>query len=213
MELLAYLLFGSIVIFYLIYVFFRKKINVNKKIYIYSKILHYSCLILLSFNLILGLFDYSLRGNWTIKLLMWIFLLTSFIIQINPTNLKTKVEKLYFKMLLFAPTLLVVTWIIPMLGALTSYSFMLLFFTSDESVIYQDKQYVLSFEEGFLKHDYEFEVYKNNGIFKHKIKSVLLNEMNFDKIILVEEKQQHLYIKYREYDNQIIKDTLIFLNE
>lgn len=172
---------------------------------------HYLTIGLLIFNLTLNCFDYRFRGSWTIKIIMWFFLISSFIIQFRTDSLKSIIEKIYFKILLFSPSVLAISWIIPMLGAFICYSFMLLFNTYDHKIIYNDSKYKLSFEEGFLVYDYEFEVYRKNYILEHKIKSILLNDLNFDTIVKVKEVNDSLNIKFIEYDSKKIKDTLIRL--
>ncbi len=213
MDSLIFILFGGIFFFYLFYFAFRNKINVNDQIFKYSKQLHYSTVGLLLFNLILNYYGYYLRGVWTIKIVMWIFLISSFVIQFKRPSLKLKIEKIYFKILLFSPIALVLSWIVPMFGAFVCYSFMLLFNTYEDKIIYDDSNYKLSYEEGFLMYDYEFDVYKKTFIFEHKIQSVLLNEMNFDKIIKVKEENTFLHIQYVEYGSDELKDTLVSLKK
>lgn len=213
MDSLIFILFGGIFFFYLFYFAFRNKINVNDQIFKYSKQVHYSAVGLLLFNLILNYYGYNFRGVWTVKIVMWIFLISSFVIQFKRSSLKLKIEKIYFKILLFSPIALVLSWIVPMFGAFVCYSFMLLFNTYQDKIIYDDSHYKLSYEEGFLKYDYEFEVYRKTFIFEHKIQSVLLNEMNFDKIIKVKEENTFLTIQYVEYGSDELKDTLVSLKK
>jgi len=207
MDIIIFILFGGMVLFYILYFSFRKKIKVNDSVFYYANKIHFFTVGLIIFNIILHFYDINFRGNWTIKVIMWVFLISSFIIQFKTDSLKSAYIKFYFKILFFSPTVLVISWLIPMFGAFVCYSFMLFFNTYDNTIIYNDKNYKLSFEEGFLKYDYEFEVYRKNWIFEHKIKSVLLNEMNFDKIVKVNEENNCLRIKFLE--NAKMKDTLI----
>lgn len=213
MDILIYILYTLILLFYLIYIPFRKKINVKNNLFKYSITIHYICLSLILFNYTIELFDFNLRGRWTTKIIMWFYLLTSFVIQFKSDFLKSTFEKIYFKILLFFPSIFVISWIIPMIGAYICYSFMLLFNTYKDNVLFDNHQFKICFEEGFLLHDYEFEIYKKNFIFEHKIKSVLLNDMNFDKIISIKEDKEKLNIKFREYDTQKIMDTTINLRK
>ncbi len=210
MDILIYILFSVILIFYIIFFRFKKKIQINNRIFNISKTVHYLTIGIILFDIIIHLFDFKLRGLWTIKIVMWLYLTSSFLIQFKTELLKSKFEKKYFKILLLSPSVLVISWIIPMLGALICYSFMLLFNTYSDKVIFDNNQYKLNYEEGFLKYDYEFDVYKKNFIFEHKIKSVLLNDLNFDKILKVNEQNNNLKIKFL-YSKTKIKDTLIKL--
>jgi hypothetical protein len=75
---------------------------------------------------------------------------------------------------------------------------------------YDNNLYTLSFEEGFLMHDYDIEIYRKNFLFEHKVKSVILNEMNFNKIIHITQKDNFLKIKFTDNEANI-KDTLLNL--
>lgn len=163
-------------------------------------------------RLILKFFNLYFIGNWTTEIIMWFFLTTNFIIQFRTEYLKTTLEKTYFKILLISPSVLVLTWIIPMLGAYVSYSFMLLFNTYDDKIIYNDTNFKLSYEEGFLLHDNDFEVYKKIFLFEKEIKKVSRDEIDFEKINKVKLlNENQLKIEYIEYGTNIKKDTIINL--
>jgi len=141
-------------------------------------------------------------------------MISNFTVLININKLTKSIETIYFKILLFSPFILLISWIIPMLGAYICYSFMLLFNTYEDKVFYNDNKYRLSFDEGFLLHDYELKIYKKDFIFERKVKAFLLNEMNFDEITKVEElNQSKLKIEFREIDKQKICDTIISIKK
>jgi hypothetical protein len=104
---------------------------------------------------------------------------------------------------------LVIPWVFPMLGAYICYSFMLLFNTYEDKIIYNDNNFKLSYEERFLMHDDEFEVYKKLYLFEKEIKKVTRDEINFEKINkvkLINENQ--IEIEYIEFFTRIKKDTV-----
>ncbi len=187
MDFIIYILFGLILIFYITYFSLRKRISINRSVFNYSKKNHFITVLILLCSYILSCFNIYIRGIWTFEIIMWVFIISNFIIQFQTNYLKSKMEKVYFKCLLFCPSILALTWIIPMLGAYTCYSFMLLFNTYEERVIFNDEKYKLSYDEGFLLHDYELKIYSKNYIFERKVKTFILNDMNFEKISKVEE--------------------------
>jgi hypothetical protein len=212
MDVLIFILFGGIISFYVIYFAFRKKIKLNEKFFNFSIKIHYLTFGLMMCRLILKFFNLYFIGNWTTEIIMWFFLTTNFIIQFRTEYLKTTLEKTYFKILLISPSVLVLTWIIPMLGAYVSYSFMLLFNTYDDKIIYNDTNFKLSYQEGFLLHDNEFEVYKKIFLFEKEIKKVSRDEIDFEKINKVKLlNENQLKIEYIEYGTNIKKDTIINL--
>jgi hypothetical protein len=135
MDILIYILFSGICTFYLVFLTFRKKIHLNDKVFNISKNVHYLTFGLIIFNFIIYWFDFKLRGIWTFKIIMWIYLLYSFVVQFKIDYLKSRVEKNYFKILLYSPSVLAFSWLVPMLGAYLCYSFMLLFNTYYDKVL------------------------------------------------------------------------------
>jgi hypothetical protein len=70
----------------------------------------------------------------------------------------------------------------------------------------------LSYEEGFLVHDNEFEVYNKIFLFEKEIKKVSRDEIDFEKINKVKLlNENQLKIEYIEYGTNIKKDTIINL--
>ena len=210
MDVLIYILIGGIISFYIIYFAFRKKIKINDIFFKYSIKIHYLTFGLIMCSFILKFFDIYLLGNWTTEIIMWFFLFTNFIVQFRTEYLKTIFEKTYFKILLISPSVLVIPWVFPMLGAYICYSFMLLFNTYEDKLIYNDNNFKLSYEEGFLMHDYEFEVYKKIYLFEKEIKKVSRDEIDFEKINKVKLlNENQIKIEYIEYYTNIKKDTII----
>lgn len=211
MDMLIYILFGGMLLFYLVYFLFRKKIKVNEGILRSAKPIHLLTVGLIFVNIILFFFDLRLRGDWTQPIIMWVFLLSSFILQFHVTSVKSSVVRFYFQCLFYTPLIFVLSFIIPMLGAFLFYSFMLLFNSYGDKQIYDDKELNVRYKSGFLKQEDEFDVYQKQGILEKKRITLFRSDIDFDYIQKVSEKGNFLRIEFIDFDTKQKKDTLIEL--
>lgn len=209
--MLIYILFGGMLLFYLVYFLFRKKIKVSQGILRYAKPIHLLTVGLIFVNIILFFFDLRLRGDWTQPIIMWVFLLSSFILQFHVTSVKSSVVRFYFQCLFYTPLIFVLSFIIPMLGAFLFYSFMLLFNSYGDKQIYDDKELNVRYKSGFLKQEDEFDVYQKQGILEKKRITLFRSDIDFDYIQKVSEKGNFLRIEFIDFDTKQKKDTLIEL--
>lgn len=209
--MLIYILFGGMLLFYLVYFLFRKKIKVNEGILRSAKPIHLLTVGLIFVNIILFFFDLRLRGDWTQPIIMWVFLLSSFILQFHVTSVKSSVVRFYFQCLFYTPLIFVLSFIIPMLGAFLFYSFMLLFNSYGDKQIYDDKELNVRYKSGFLKQEDEFDVYQKQGILEKKRITLFRSDIDFDYIQKVSEKGNFLRIEFIDFDTKQKKDTLIEL--
>ena len=211
MDILIYILFGGMLLFYLVYFLFRKKIKVGEGVLRYVKPIHLLTVGLIFVNIILYFFDRRLRGDWTQPIIMWVFLLSSFILQFHVSSMKLSAVKFYFQCLFYTPLIFVLSFIIPMLGAFLWYSFMLLFNSYGDKLIYEDKELNVRYKSGFLKQENEFDVYKKQGILENKRITLFWEDIFFDCIHKVSENGDFLRVEFTDFDTKQKKDTLIKL--
>jgi hypothetical protein len=211
MDLINYFLFIAFVTFYIVYFVFRRKIKINSLVFKYSVKIHYLTIIILISIIVLSLFNLYLRGTWTNEIVMWVFLITNFIIQLKAENLRTEHEKKYFTFIFISPIFLILPWIIPMLGLAICVYFTYLFNEYEEK-IYVNREVKLCYEEKFFNYHEEFVVYKTLNIFEKEIRRVSRDEVDFEKILTVKLlKKEQIEIEYIEYDSNAKKDTIINL--
>ena len=98
-----------------------------------------------------------------------------------------------------------------MLGAFLWYSFMLLFNSYGDKLIYADKELNVRYKSGFLKQEDEFDVYKKQGILENKRITLFRSDINFNCIQKVSENGDFLRIEFTDFDTKQKKDTLIEL--
>lgn len=211
MDALIYILYCGMLLFYLVYILFRKKLKIGEDVLRYVKPIHLLTVGLIFVNIILYFFDLRLRGDWTQPIIMWVFLLSSFILQFHVTSIQSSVVRFYFQCLFYTPLISVLTFIIPMLGAFLFYSFMLLFNSYGDKKIYEDKELNVRYKSGFLKQEDEFDVYRKKGILENKRITLFRSDINFDYIQKVSEKGDFLRIEFTDFDTKQMKDTFIEL--
>ncbi len=211
MDILIYILFGGMLLFYLVYFLFRKKIKVGEGVLRYVKPIHLLTVGLIFVNMILYFFDLRLRGDWTQPIIMWVFLLSSFILQFHVSSMKLSAVKFYFQCLFYTPLIFVLSFIIPMLGAFLWYSFMLLFNSYGDKLIYEDKELNVRYKSGFLRQENEFDVYRKQGIIEKKRITLFWEDIYFNSVQKVSENGDFLSIEFTDFDTKQKKDTLIDL--
>ncbi|MEN9987701.1 MAG: hypothetical protein RLZZ585_740 [Bacteroidota bacterium] len=211
MDILIYILFGGMLLFYLVYFLFRKKIKVREGVLRYVKPIHLLTFGLILVNIILYFFDLRLRGDWTQPIIMWVFLLSSFILQFHASSMKLSAVKFYFQCLFYTPLIFVLSFINPMLGAFLWYSFMLLFNSYGDKQIYEDKELNVRYKSGFLMQENEFDVYKKQGIIENNRITLFREDICFDYVQKVSENGDFLRIEFTDFDTKQKKDTLIEL--
>ena len=96
MDIIIYILFGGMLLFYLVYFLFRKKIKVSEGVLRYVKPIHLLTVGLILVNVLLYFFDLRLRGDWTQPIIMWVFLLSSFILQFHASSMKFSAVRFTF---------------------------------------------------------------------------------------------------------------------
>jgi hypothetical protein len=213
MDALNYILFGSFISFYLLFWLLRKKIKIQDSLFRVVTKIHYFVLISILIIIILIPFGLYFRGEWTNEIIMWIFLFSNFIIQFNVESLKTEFEKVYFKVILFSPLVLIVSWIIPMFGLLISYNFIFLF-NHYEEIIYNDNELKFSYEEKLFNYHNEFLVYKKGYLFEKEIRYISRDEVDFEKITKAKLLNNHkIQIEFIESETKLKKEIILDLKK
>lgn len=210
-EYLTPLPFILILITYILYFIRRRKGTVFPKRLKVIKQLHYSLLAICLGLLIMSNFGFFLSSIWSTKIIAWAFLISACFIIVNRHTINNQFERTYVNILFFSPLLLIITWVIPMLGAWTCYSFSLFFYTDNSTIAFNDKNYMLKFEEGFLVYDYDPTLFIKYGIIQKKNKDIELNNWNFERNIEIKSiNEDTILIKYFD-QSKLLKDTLIKL--
>jgi hypothetical protein len=213
MDDLNYILFGGIILFYLVFLLFRKKIKIQHSLFKFTIKIHYFSLILLTTIILLMCFDLYFRGEWTNEIIMWIFLLSNLSVQFSVEYLKTEVEKIYFKTILLSPIILIASWIVPMFGLLIGFHFVLLF-NNYEEIIYNDNELKISFEQKLFNYHDDFLVYKKGYIFEKEIRYISRDEVDFEKINNVKLlNKQQIQLEFIERETKLRKEVTLDLKK
>lgn len=208
-DILIYTPFILIAVTYIVYFIIGKKNAIHPKVAHAIVQTNYFILAIGFLLVILSLFGYSLSSIWLPKILAWIYLITGCIMLINRRHSVKRVEKKYTNFLFYSPVILIVSWVTPMLGIWICYSFSLFFYTDESTIVFNDKNYLVKFEEGFLVYDYDPSLFKKHGIIQRRMKDLVLKEWNFERNIeIIEVDENSIQIKYYNQRNTGI-DTLI----
>lgn len=193
--------FILILVFYLTYFAFGKRLKISpvgiKKLFRF----HFVVFFLLILFLVLNILGISLIWLWGIKVLAWIWLLSVCLIVVFKRSSYSNNQKGYSDIFLFFPLGLIVSWIIPMLGALICYTFSLFFNTYDSSIVYEDKNFLLKLDRGFLVYDHEPTLYKKKTFIMIKVNEFELPNWNFETPFAIVELPDKKYeIRYMSED-------------
>lgn len=211
MDFLIYTPFVLIGLSYILYFLIGKKNAINSKILNVIKRANYFFFAIGFLLLIMSLFGYYLSSIWSTKIIAWIYLLTACFMLINRRQIGNGIEKTYTDILFYSPLVMIVGWVLPMLGFWICYSFSLFFYTDESTIAFNDKNYMLIFEEGFLVYDYDPTLFKKYGIFQKKMNDIELNEWNFKRNIeIIGVDENSVRIKYFN-ERKMEMDTLIKL--
>ncbi len=210
-DFLIYTPFVLIALSYIFYFFIGKRIVLNPNVVNVIKRTNYFFFGIGFLLMVMSLFGYYLSSIWSAKIIAWIYLITACFMLVIRRQIGNGIEKTYIDILFYSPMVLIVGWIIPMLGVWICYSFSLFFYTDESTIAFNDKNYMLKFEEGFLVYDYDPTLFKKYGIFQKKMKDIELHEWNFEnKFEIIGEGENSVRVKYfTEKKSEI--DTLINL--
>lgn len=159
------------------------------------RIFHFGVLALLILLGFLAKNNFFLRGYWTTKIIIWVFVITAItLFAFGYRPLQRKIERFYYGFFFYAPLTLIPLSFIPFFGIavlLTIYGFMI----GDSSDIkYTDSKYRLQDTyRGFLAHASLPDLFIKSGLLEHKenqlpanyfggYDSIKINELELNKI-------------------------------
>ena len=205
--------FVLILVTYILYFFLRKKVKIGRTSLIISKGLHYFFLSAAVLLIILAQFEIYLNSIIFTKIIAMILLITGLFLSIFRDQYVRLIEKIYFRVVFYSPLILLISFIYPMFGIVVSYNFSLFFWSDLSTIVYNDENYMLKLEEGFLVYDFDPTLSEKGFIFRKEIQDIDLSDWNFEKDLEISQIDDFsIRLNFGDEDDKR-RDTIIYLSK
>jgi len=175
------------------------------------RIFHFGILALLILLSFLAKNNIYLRGYWTTKIIIWIFLITAIILfAFGHRPRQRKTERLYYGVFFYTPLVLIPISFIPFFGSailLTIYGFTI----GDSSAInYADSKYRLQHTyRGFLAPATAPDLFIKSGLLEHKEDPLTIHYYGSDSIKINELGGNKIEIEFYNKEQSIDQENPI----
>lgn len=172
------------------------------------RVLHFGILILLVFLVFLANNNIYLRGYWTTKVIIWVFVFTGLILfAFGYRATQRKAERVYFGLFFYSPLTLIPLAFVPFLGGailLSIYGFTI--GTADD-IQYSDSQYRLQRTyKGFLAPAAPPDLFVKYALFEHREKPLPVEYLGDTDSIRIETLEDNK-IEIRFYHRRQFTDS------